>query len=1301
MMLNRALCAVFAGALILLMSVGCLSDDGALPDGFAFSSYKEIPGVSDADIAEIEALKQSYGSFSYGMLNSTEAFLGADGEVRGYSALMCGWLSELFGIEFRVELHTWNTLFEGLESGDIDFAGDLTASEDRLKTFYMTDAISERLIDYFVLEGSRPLSEIAASRPLRYAFTEGTTTVEYVESSHDSRVPYEIIFVRNLDHAYELLKSGEVDAFFTEDTAKAAFDVYGDVVGRHYFPPIFSHVSMATRNPELRAIIDVVQKALQNGGNELLLEMYAIGYHEYQKNSFLSMLTPEELEYIELNPVIPYVTQYNNYPMSFYNESDRQWQGIAFGLLHEIENLTGLTFKLAHGDEFIAWPSLLNIVTRGDAAFVTELIRTEDRIGLFIYPDTTLASEYLTLVSEESFRAVRLNEVKNFTVGVVRNTAQTQAFYRWFPGHEKIVEYDDTREALLGMRRGEVELVMSSTSNLLVMTNYLELTGFKANIIFHDTLQEASFGLNVEQIPLRTIFDKALSLIDITAIQDEWKNRTFDHRYQLMQAQRPWMIGAMISLVLTLGVLAVVYIRTRAKNRAVMLAQKEAERSSARLKAIMQNLPGMVFQHLYNPPEYTYMFVSQWCEELTGYTIDDFMGENAVRFFDMVHPDDIAAIEKLSAETLAHGLPYETEFRIKTRDGAEKVIWERSHVIEQNPDGTPYLVEGYHTDVTARRQLEAAELASRAKSSFLATMSHEIRTPINSIMGFAELALDSGNPSQIKDYLSKIADSTAWLLRIINDILDISKIEAGRMELEQVPFSLHEVFTRCQSVILPPVKEKGLDLRVYAEPIVGKKLVGDPVRLYQMLMNLLSNAVKFTNEGVVKFSALVREEYDDKALIYFEVQDSGIGMSAEQLDRVFDPFTQADSSTTRNYGGTGLGLAIVKSIVEHMGGMLRVDSAPGSGTTFGFEIMFDVVETSEDTMHREDMSFVEKPHFDALVLVCDDNPMNQEVICEHLLRVGVQTSMAPNGLAGVAMVQERMAKGEPPYDLIFMDIFMPVMDGIEAASNIIAAGCTTPIVAVTANIMASEIEKYKKNGMPECLGKPFTSQELWRLLLKYLKPVSNQQPDGSRPRTEDGGGGHPHQGVRDAGPSEDAELQKRLKVNFVKNNRNIYNEIDEAVAAGDIKLAHRLAHTLKGSAGLIGKSSLRKAAEEIELLLKDGTVSIWESKMNLLKAELTLVLEELAPLLAESSQRTALQSADVIDGAVDPALVAQALTLFDKMEPMLENINPECVSLLDELRTLPGTAELAQMIEDYEFEQAAKKLAELRKKYNS
>jgi len=489
---------------------------------------------------------------------------------------------------------------------------------------------------------------------------------------------------------------------------------------------------------------------------------------------------------------------------------------------------------------------------------------------------------------------------------------------------------------------------------------------------------------------------------------------------------------------------------------------------------------------------------------------------------------------------------------------------------------------------------EAAEEMSSSKTKFLATMSHEIRTPLNSILGFSEFALDNEISPKVRDYLNKIKINIEWLIHIINDILDISKVESGKMELEKIPFDMHELFSSCRTLIMPKATEKGIMLHFYVEPSMGKKPLGDPTRLRQVLVNLLSNAVKFTNTGMVKLNAVLRDMNDKTITMFFEVKDSGIGMTPEQIKKIFDPFTQAEAATTRKYGGTGLGLSITKNIVEMMGGKLVAESTPGIGSKFSFELTFDTVDAEHEHLLVDKLVIheLDKPAFEGEILLCEDNPMNQQVVYEHLARVGLTTVIADNGQKGYELVKKRDENNEKQFDLIFMDMHMPVMDGLEASEKIKELHTGVPIVAMTANIMFNDREIYKKSGMIECVGKPFTSQELWRCLMKYFTPKI------------------PGSDYKNTKLEASLEFQKKLQTLFVKGNNNKYQEIIDALEADDIVLAHRLAHSLKGDAGNVGKIILQSAATTVEQNLKNGKKLVTAEQLNILKMELDLVLNE-------------------------------------------------------------------------------------------
>jgi len=657
--------------------------------------------------------------------------------------------------------------------------------------------------------------------------------------------------------------------------------------------------------------------------------------------------------------------------------------------------------------------------------------------------------------------------------------------------------------------------------------------------------------------------------------------------------------------------------------------------------------------------------------EYFGRREEDIVGKDDVGGLG-VPPDIAESYRKMDRQVIREKKAITYEEYVPTSAGVSRLF--ETNKVPLLLNGEVIGIMGIARDISERKAMEeSARNASNAKSSFVANMSHEIRTPMNSIIGFAELAIDDDIAPKTRDYLNLIIDNSKWLLELINDILDISKIESGNMEIESIPFDLHELFVACKIMITPRANEKNIDLFFYAEPFIGKKLIGDPTRLRQALINLLSNAVKFTETGTVKLAANVVYSNDDNCRLLFEVKDTGIGMTKKQIEKIMEPFYQGDISTTRKYGGTGLGLAITKNIIESMGGKLKIISEPRAGTKISFEIDFALTDMDDETLGATNVAVeISKPLFKGDVLVCEDNYMNQRVIVEHLARVGLNSKVVANGKDGVDAVRQRMKDGKEPFDLILMDIYMPVMDGIEATSKIIEIGGDPVIIAITANVMKEDMELYKKNGMVDHLGKPFTSQDLWLTLLKHLEPISFSDADNSEQERKAG------------------NLKNQLRSDFVRNNQNTFTKISDALDSNDIKTAHRLAHTLKGTAALIGKSTLSKAAQEVEVSLKDGENSATEEQLNLLKTELYIVLDELKPYSIET----------IIDYPtdIDPSDndVKYNLELYSKLEPLIKRGSPKCMQYVNQLLKIPGTKELIEEIKDFNFTKAAELLVILK-----
>lgn len=458
---------------------------------------------------------------------------------------------------------------------------------------------------------------------------------------------------------------------------------------------------------------------------------------------------------------------------------------------------------------------------------------------------------------------------------------------------------------------------------------------------------------------------------------------------------------------------------------------------------------------------------------------------NFVKYF---HPED-AEIFKDLIETKQENESFNKDFRILLPPGTVKFVNIQGYVVVIK-DSQMRKITGTIQDITERKWYEeelikarhVAEESMKIKEKFLANMSHEIRTPMNAIIGFTRLLLEDDLSAKQNEYINAIRFSGENLLVIINDILDFSKMQSGKMIIEEVSFSIIDLLNRIVKIFEAKSKEKGLDF-LFESTIPTPFLIGDPVRLNQVLNNLIDNAIKFTDKGFVKLSVNQLTGDEENLTIELKVEDTGIGIPKNKVGSVFESFTQASSDTTRKYGGTGLGLTIVKSIVEMQNGTIAAQSVLGKGSVFSIVLPYKVSAEVKGKENVSEETFVDL--HDVRVLLMEDNHLNQLLTKTVLTKAGCKIDIAKNGLVGIEMLKEF------EYDIILMDIQMPEMDGYETTLYIRnkIAGCLSeiPIIALTADALSTESAKCAEVGMNDYISKPFKREDLCNKIVKLLK----------------------------------------------------------------------------------------------------------------------------------------------------------------------------------------------------------------------
>ncbi|EIC20426.1 PAS domain-containing sensor histidine kinase [Thiorhodovibrio frisius] len=602
-------------------------------------------------------------------------------------------------------------------------------------------------------------------------------------------------------------------------------------------------------------------------------------------------------------------------------------------------------------------------------------------------------------------------------------------------------------------------------------------------------------------------------------------------------------------------------------------------------------------------------------------SVDALIGKTDAEIFD-VSPESEPVRTYMADERAAQRLPagevIAREEPVIAHDGSLRFYLTKKHPIF-DAQGTLLGTGNISVDITERHELEdqlrvsntalteavtQAKAAVQVKSAFLARMSHEIRTPMNGILGLAELALRRSLDATTRQYLQELHQSGEQLLGILNDVLDQSKIESGQLSLEAVPFDREALFENERSLFAPMAQNKGLRLVSECDPAVPRWLLGDALRLRQVLSNLLSNAIKFTEHGEISLCLQCLEHKDNQVRLRWSVSDTGIGMDSDTQARLFQPFTQGDDSIARRFGGTGLGLSISRHLVERMGGRLDVESAPGVGSRFSFEVCLASVEPPVEfqaSVASNDPSAVLNLR-GRRILVAEDQPINQHIITDMLRLLGTEVTLAQNGREAL----EQLAKDD--FDLVLMDIQMPEMDGLTATEQLRTnpVWAKLPVVALTAGVTTAERERTRSAGLSDLLAKPVRLKELQSMLSRWLPPVVGTQaaapaPIPPAPELLERAATAPTEtdpATVLAKPDLDLNylceiFDDRAAINeflcdFVVSVRDYVDFVATALSEDNPSEARAMAHRLRGAAANVGAFALSRAAEHMEMALDPG-----------------------------------------------------------------------------------------------------------------
>lgn len=947
---------------------------------------------------------------------------------------------------------------------------------------------------------------------------------------------------------------------------------------------------------ELNRMRKVADVYAGSGLNRPLSEADMVRLISSGKSSGLT-LTEQEKTWLAAHPVIRVGIDRDFAPYEWIDK-DGNYVGMAADYMQLLEKKLGVRFEIIKNQP---WAEILEMAKRGELDMLSCVVKTAERSKYLSFTEPYKLTQAVIIDNGQGNFIGNLSRLDGKRVAVEKGYFMQELLEKNYP-QIHLVLGRDTKEALDFVLEGKADVYVGDAGsvNYAIKKNGLLSLRFSGQTEFNS---QHSVGFVKNNPELASIVVKAMASIpkgESDAIFNRWLGLRIEQGVKSETLVKYGLVVLGLFLLFAYWMYRLQREITERKN-----AEKKLVESQNYLQSIIDNEPECIKivdeqgRLLQMNPAGLAMIEADSLEQVAGAPVSK-----------LIAPEYRKAFANLHRRVLA-GETAQLEFEVIGLKGGRRLL--ETHAVPMRAANGRIVHLAVTRDITERKHAEeqmlqardAAEALAQSKTEFLANMSHEIRTPMNGIIGLSHLALNKEVSAEVRDYLEKINSSSESLLGVLNDILDFSKMEAGKLSIENVRFDLDTTLNNVRNLFAIRAEEKYLDFGLEIAPDTPIDLVGDALRLQQVLSNLIGNAIKFTEHGEVKVQVKLLGFENSHAKIRFSVQDTGIGMSRDDQSKLFQPFSQVDGSITRRFGGTGLGLAISHKLLQLMGSDFDVESTPGKGTTFSFDLLLGMAssESHHEVNQRHDereagtlagnLREQGKPLAGRRILVAEDDTINQQVVKEFLKLSGVSVDVVNNGKEALQLLEKNT------YDAILMDVHMPEMGGVEATEIIRSQPQykAMPIIALTAGVTLEERNNCKASGMNDFLAKPINPEQLIVTLVQWVTPVASKitaqspaensaQPIAGRITVLDDLPGFDLNNLL-AMLNNNLPLATQLLLAFAEDMKNMSAEITARIDEGDLASAMKMAHKIRGASGNVGAMRLHAFASALEAELKE------------------------------------------------------------------------------------------------------------------